>query len=41
MPISISHGFQGANNSVMMRNDSTTEQYFKYMSIREVDPIST
>ena len=40
MPISISHGFQGANYSVMMRNDSTTEQYFKYMSIREVDPIN-
>ena len=39
-PISLSHGFQGANYSVMMRNDSTTEQYFKYMSIREVDPIN-
>ena len=34
------HGFQGANYSVIMRNDSTTGQYFKYMSIREVDPIN-
>ena len=24
MPISLSHGFQGAHYSVMMRNDSTT-----------------
>ena len=40
-PISYLHGYQGANCSVLMRNDANTEQYFKWMSIREIDPITT
>jgi hypothetical protein len=33
------HQYQTANFSVLLRNDGTTNQYFKWFSVREVDEI--